>query len=60
MALPVAGCDLRESAQEQPGGQCDRYNRLRGYLTANCRAGQHPRGRRCYSDDTGAYSHSTC
>lgn len=30
MALTVAGCDLRKSAQEQPGGQRGCDNRLRG------------------------------
>ncbi len=32
MALPVAGCDLREGAQERLGGQCGGNNRLRGQL----------------------------
>ncbi len=32
MALPVAGCDLREGAQERPGGQCGGNNRLRSQL----------------------------
>ncbi len=30
MTLTVAGCNLRESTQEQPGGQRGRDNRLRG------------------------------
>ncbi len=32
MALPVAGCDLREGAQERPGGQCGGNNCLRSQL----------------------------
>lgn len=30
MALPVAGCDLREGAQKRPGAQRGGNNRLRG------------------------------
>lgn len=30
MTLTVAGCDLREGAQERPGGQRGGNNRLRG------------------------------